>query len=71
MTQAANDSDLEQQAEHEQVWAETIALLEQMVDVMGDERVSLADFVQILDTGLSEFGKNRGVGEFVGSRLSS
>jgi len=55
MQQASDRGDLEQHGEHEQVWAETVELLQQMVDVMGEERVTLADFVQILDSGLAEF----------------
>ncbi len=46
---------LEEQAEHEQVWAELVALLDQMVDVVGEEVVSPADFVDILETGLDRF----------------
>jgi ATP-dependent helicase/nuclease subunit B len=52
--QSAQD-DPEQAAEHEQVWAEFVALCEQMVDLLGDERVSLADFVDILESGLERF----------------
>ena len=51
-TQAAH---LEQSGEHEQVWSELIALLDQMVDVLGDEQVTAEDFINILETGLERF----------------
>lgn len=50
---AANQ--LEERGEHEQVWTELVALFDQMVDLMGDEIVSLADFMTILDSGLESF----------------
>ncbi len=48
-------SDPEQRGEHEQVWAELIKLLDQMADVMGDEIVTPADFLAILESGLEQF----------------
>lgn len=45
----------EQAAEHEQVWAEFVDLAEQMVDLLGEERVTLADFVDVLESGLERF----------------
>jgi ATP-dependent helicase/nuclease subunit B len=47
--------DPEQAAEHEQVWAEFVDLCEQAVDLLGNERVALADFVDILESGLERF----------------
>jgi ATP-dependent helicase/nuclease subunit B len=45
----------EQRDEHEQVWAELVGLLEQMVDLLGDEEVKLDDFAQIVEAGLERF----------------
>ena len=47
--------ELEQRSEHEQVWAELVKLLDQMADVMGNEPVSPADFLAILESGLEQF----------------
>jgi ATP-dependent helicase/nuclease subunit B len=47
--------DPEQRGEHEQVWAELVELFDQMVDLLGDEKVDLADFMEILDVGLEQF----------------
>jgi ATP-dependent helicase/nuclease subunit B len=53
---AANEANqLERGGEHEQVWTELVALLDQMVDILGEERVSAEDFVNILETGLERF----------------
>ncbi|HEY1628260.1 MAG TPA: 3'-5' exonuclease, partial [Tepidisphaeraceae bacterium] len=52
---ASESNQLEIAAEHEQVWAELIALFDQMADVLGDERISAEDFVNILETGLERF----------------
>ncbi len=48
-------ADLEQSGEHQQVWEELVKLLDQMADVMGDEVVSAADFLAILESGLEQF----------------
>lgn len=45
----------EQRGEHEQVWAEIVELFEQMVDLLGEEAVSLGDFLNVLDSGLEQF----------------
>jgi ATP-dependent helicase/nuclease subunit B len=45
----------EEGAEHEQVWAETVDLFEQMVDLIGEETTKLGDFVDILEWGLERF----------------
>jgi ATP-dependent helicase/nuclease subunit B len=52
---AAEAGQLEERGEHEQVWSELVGLFDQMVDLMGDEIVSLADFLTILDSGLETF----------------
>ena len=46
---------LEEAREHEQVWAELVELFDQMVDLLGDERVHVADFVDVLESGLERF----------------
>ena len=45
--------DMERAREHEGVWNETVALLDQLVEMMGDERLSPAAFADLVDTGLS------------------
>jgi ATP-dependent helicase/nuclease subunit B len=55
MEEAAAANELEQRGEHEQVWSELVALLDQMVDLLGDEQVTVADFVEILEAGLEQF----------------
>ena len=55
MQSAADAGDLEQRAEHEQVWAELAALLEQMAGLVGDESVTAAEFAEILESGLERF----------------
>jgi ATP-dependent helicase/nuclease subunit B len=49
---AAQDGQLERAREHAQVWQEIIHMLDQLVEVMGDEDVSLTDFMSMLDSGL-------------------
>src|SRR5581483_9862316 len=41
--------------EHEQVWAELVSLFEQMVDLLGEEPVTAAEFVDVLESGLDRF----------------
>ncbi|MEO6435845.1 MAG: PD-(D/E)XK nuclease family protein [Tepidisphaeraceae bacterium] len=53
--EAAAANDPEQRGEHEQVWAELAKLFDEMVDLLGDQRVAMADFVEILDVGLEQF----------------
>lgn len=54
--QAAIDAgDFEQHDEHAQVWAELNALLEEMTELLGDEPVTTAEFVEILEAGLERF----------------
>lgn len=52
---AAAPGDPEQAAEHEQVWAEFVDLFDQMVDLLGGERVTLVDFIDVLESGLERF----------------
>jgi ATP-dependent helicase/nuclease subunit B len=55
MQAAADAGDLEQRAEHEQVWGELTALLAQMVELLGEEPVNAAEFTEILESGLERF----------------
>ena len=52
---AIANNDPEQRGEHEQVWSELVELFDQMVDLLGEEPVSLPDFVEILEAGLEQF----------------
>ena len=51
----ATAPDAERRGEHEQVWAETVALFGQMVAVIGDEPTTVGTFLDVLDGGLEEF----------------
>jgi ATP-dependent helicase/nuclease subunit B len=53
--EAAAAGELEQRGEHEQVWAELIELIDQMVDLLGDEEVNIVSFSEILEAGLEQF----------------
>jgi ATP-dependent helicase/nuclease subunit B len=55
IAQAKAANDLEQSGEHEQVWAELMSLFDQLVDLLGEQSVALADFVEILESGLEQF----------------
>src|SRR5439155_19322058 len=55
LTWIKETGDLEQQGEHQQVWAELVKLLDQMADVMGEEIVAPIDFLAILESGLEQF----------------
>jgi ATP-dependent helicase/nuclease subunit B len=46
---------IEASDEHQQVWAQFIQLLDEMVDVLGDETVEPGEFVEILESGLDAF----------------
>jgi ATP-dependent helicase/nuclease subunit B len=45
----------EQAEEHQQAWAELVKLFEQMVDLLGQEPVTLAEFYDVLESGLETF----------------
>lgn len=55
MKQAESAGEFEQRDEHEQTWNELAALLDLLVDLLGDEPLSLVDFAEILETGLEQF----------------
>ncbi|MGA2231242.1 MAG: PD-(D/E)XK nuclease family protein [Tepidisphaeraceae bacterium] len=45
----------QQAQEHQQVWSELLALFRQLLDLLGDERLTLADFQATLDAALETF----------------
>lgn len=49
------ERDPEQAAEHGQAWVEVCDLCEQMIVLLGDERIALEDFVDVLESGLEQF----------------
>jgi len=51
--QAEKEGDLDTAEEHAHIWNELMKLLDEMVELMGDEPVSLEDFFEILETALS------------------
>jgi ATP-dependent helicase/nuclease subunit B len=55
ITAARAASQIEQAEEHEQVWAELTGLFQQMVDLLGDEPMSLQRFSDVLESGLESF----------------
>ncbi len=55
MRLARQASHLEERAETEQVWTEITGLFSEMIDLLGDEPLPLATFVEILDRGLEGF----------------
>ncbi|HBS58175.1 MAG TPA: hypothetical protein DEA44_02790, partial [Firmicutes bacterium] len=38
--------------EHQQIWNSSIALFEQMVETLGEQKMSLEEYGQVLETGL-------------------
>jgi len=55
MQGAQKQGRLEQRDEHAQVWKGMVELLDQMVDLMGDEPATLDDFIEIYETGMESF----------------
>lgn len=52
MTQAEAAGDLTAAQEHEQVWKAVIALMDEMVEIVGDETISLDLFAKLVESGL-------------------
>lgn len=50
--QAEKSGRLEDAKIHSQVWQKVVELLDQLVEVMGDQEVTLPEFIQILNSGL-------------------
>ena len=55
MDRAADAGELEERGEHERVWDELVKLFDELVDLFGDEPISLEDFSAILDSALEGF----------------
>jgi len=55
MQTATAQKQLEQRGEHEQVWNELADLFDEMAELVGDEQVTISDFVDILESGLETF----------------
>jgi ATP-dependent helicase/nuclease subunit B len=55
MAEAHAQRRLEQRDEHGQVWKNLVDLFDQMVELLGDEPATLADFVEIVEAGLEQF----------------
>jgi ATP-dependent helicase/nuclease subunit B len=55
MKAAAEAGEFERHDEHQQVWTELVELFDQMVELLGDEPVSLEQFIEILESGLEWF----------------
>jgi ATP-dependent helicase/nuclease subunit B len=53
--QSADAGQFEQSAEHEQVWANLVNLFDQMVDLLGDEQITPAEFNDVMEAGLDSF----------------
>ncbi|MBC8062193.1 MAG: helicase-exonuclease AddAB subunit AddB [Clostridiaceae bacterium] len=45
----------EKVSEYAQVWNMTMELLDQLVEVMGEEKVKLEDYLKLLETGINEY----------------
>lgn len=50
--QAEKDGDLQTAQVHSQVWNGLVALMDQIVEVMGDEQMELSTYSRVLDSGL-------------------
>jgi len=48
-------SAVEERDEHEQVWANVSELFDEMVELLGDQRLPADEFVEILEAGLEQF----------------
>ncbi len=55
ITRARDSLHHEQAAEHEQAWDSLVDLFDELVDLLGSERVTLPDFIDILESGLETF----------------
>ncbi len=52
---ARADQQLELAAEHEQTWTNLVGLFDELVELLGDQQVTLEDFIQTLDAGQERF----------------
>jgi ATP-dependent helicase/nuclease subunit B len=51
----AKATNVEQAAEHQQVWANFVGLFDQMVELLGDETLTAPEFNDVLEAGLESF----------------
>ncbi|KRU24205.1 ATP-dependent helicase/exonuclease AddB [Clostridium sporogenes] len=49
------ESEIEKASEYNQIWNIVIEVLDQIVEVIGEEKISLKEFFKILQTGFSEY----------------
>lgn len=49
------ESELDRANEYSQVWNVVIELLDQLVEILGEEKVKLEEFIKILSTGINEY----------------
>ncbi|WP_246031576.1 helicase-exonuclease AddAB subunit AddB [Salibacterium salarium] len=49
---ALDRNDLSEAREHEQVWSSIVEMLEQIVEMAGDEKITFETFYQVVETGL-------------------
>lgn len=52
---AEENSEFELAAEHQQVWAQWVELLDEIVDLVGDECYTPTQFCELIETALAEF----------------
>lgn len=52
-TEAERRGDLDLAAEHAQIWNDLLALLDEMVDVLGETPMTISEYADVLDAGLS------------------
>ena len=50
--EAEKAGNLKKSREHEQAWNEVLNLLDQYVEILGEEKVSLKEFAEIIEAGL-------------------
>ena len=53
--EAVARGDLDEAEEHRQVWSDLVKLLDELVETLGDERMTGRQFRDVLEAGLSEF----------------
>ena len=54
-SQSGTASAVEERDEHEQVWANVSKLFDEMVELLGEQRLPAEEFVEILEAGLEQF----------------
>ncbi len=49
------EGEIEKASEYNQIWNIVMEVLDQIVEVIGEEKISLKEFFKILQTGFSEY----------------